>query len=125
MACTKRIVAHMNQLRGEGCNSIKYPPSLVACAKYSRFKFYLTNQSIYFFELFSTLEWFLMSWAYSHFWQNNLAWCDDCINIYLYYSTEDKEGVNCNETWYIYLNPLSPDLVLCLILISICLNILV
>ena len=49
-----------------------------------------------------------MDWSDNcfHLHVNHLDWRDGCIIIYFYHSKGYHEGVNRNDPWYIYLNPL-------------------
>jgi len=59
---------------------------------------------------FLTLEWSLMSRADSvtktHL--HHIQWRDDCLIIYFAHTKTDQEGLNMNEPWHIYANPLDP-----------------
>ena len=68
-----------------------------------------TTESI-FTHCFLVLEWNLMETYHNictaHI--NKITWDDDSLLFYFMKSKVDQEGVNSNEPWHVYENPISP-----------------
>lgn len=58
-----------------------------------------------------TLSWSLMSRSESMTIANvqHIDWHDDCLVIYFHHRKTDQLGLNKNEPWHIYANPIDPD----------------
>eukprot|EP00562_Extubocellulus_spinifer_P026552 CAMPEP_0178640846 /NCGR_PEP_ID=MMETSP0698-20121128/16240_1 /TAXON_ID=265572 /ORGANISM="Extubocellulus spinifer, Strain CCMP396" /LENGTH=428 /DNA_ID=CAMNT_0020281325 /DNA_START=18 /DNA_END=1304 /DNA_ORIENTATION=+ len=58
-----------------------------------------------------TLSWSLMSRSESMTIANlhHIDWHDDCLVIYFHHWKTDQLGLNKNEPWHVYANPIDPD----------------
>jgi hypothetical protein len=106
----KRTVARQRQENGDRLETGKSPLT------YSAYKFLCEkllqsdDVNALFGHCFLTLEWSLMSRAdnvtKTHL--HHIQWRDDCLIVYFAHTKTDQEGLNMNEPWHIYANPLDP-----------------
>lgn len=110
VAGLKRTIVRERQENGDNLESGKSP------INYAGYK-YLCEQLLnsdspqaIFGHCFLTLEWSLMARAdnvtKTHI--DHIQWRDDCMIVYFAHTKSDQEGVNQNEPWHVYANPVDP-----------------
>jgi len=106
----KRTVARQRQENGDRLETGKSPLSFSAYKFLCEKLLESDDVNALFGHCFLTLEWSLMSRADSvtktHL--HHIQWRDDCLIIYFAHTKTDQEGLNMNEPWHIYANPLDP-----------------